>query len=127
MSAGAAAERAAVLLRTGRRARRLARTAAHEFLLAFLAYERGRRGHAITRALTGTTTPELGRTLRAAPPRRAPGRPWSPPARLRRLTAIGPSSGHVKALAELDRGGRREVLELRLQQRRGHWRIAELG
>jgi hypothetical protein len=111
----------------GRFTRASARASARVFLAAFLAYERGHRTRTATGALERTATPALARSLLAAPPRRPPGRAWPPPARVRRLTVIGPSAGRLKALAVLDRDGRRSVLELHLRRSGGRWHVAELG
>jgi hypothetical protein len=109
------------------RQRSAARAVAAEFLAAFLAYERGAHGRAIVRALTRTAAPLLAQALRATPPRRPPGRAWPSRARARDITVIGPPENRAKALATLQRDGRREVLELRMRRGAGRWRVAGLG
>lgn len=113
--------------RTPRVTRTGARAAARTFLTALLASERGRRDRRIGRAFLRSAVPQLARELTSTPARRPPGRRWPPPARVRRITVIGPSAGRMKAIAELTRAGRRSVLELELQHRDGRWRVRRLG
>lgn len=110
-----------------RRARSRARATVRVFLTAFLAAERGARRPAVVRGIRHTATPQLARALLAHPARRPPGQAWPPRARVRHVTLYGPSAGRLKALATLERAGRRGVLELRLLREHGRWRVAELG
>lgn len=111
------------LERRAARAEAALRHAARPFLAAFLGYEAGRRGFALTAALRAGATRAFATRLLAAPPRPSSPAGYPGGARLGGLSVSFLSAAPDRALvrASAERGGLPEQLSFLFARRGGRW------